>query len=249
MSNRIICKLTDAFLEGKNIHKVAPYYLVSEAVIDATKMDEFLKSSTFKHIDKIAKEIFKYAEIDVKWRTYSGMTNKQGVELAIEYMFYVRNFLQSLHVQNFPSIVKRQIAASITTLKRSEGTAERKLKEAEAASTPLEGENILKAFPVTYFRRAIDALTDVFLAMGIPWDYDYDWQNYLKKAGDKSKEMGATYDAKGRRVVDYGVPEHVVRGYRNSILHAAKTSTLEAARSKAGNKALFDRLCEEMEVL
>ena len=59
-----------------------------------------------------------------------------------------------------------------------------------------------------YTARALDGLTNFFKLLGVPWDFDYKWNDYINNPGTKL------------RPVDLGVPESVQKDIDNVIISA-----------------------------
>lgn len=198
MARKTVNNITNLVLEGKPLSEAIA---LTEAVLDAESISDFVKGPFYKGLEKNAQQMLKQVEDADGYRDERETDPRGYTEEELDNLEYVANMLSGLRLVNYDEKIKAGVAKLIRSAEQGVKRGHRKL---DAMKTDQE---ILDGFkPLEYYQRALCTMCDAFNLLGVQWDYDYKWQNYLFDADPKKSAVKTQKTADGRRVIDVGVP-------------------------------------------
>lgn len=231
-------KIMNFVLEGKT---VAEALSLTEAKVDATNVEAFTGSSFYKNMEKIGAKFLKKIEGPEEYRKGEWAEDTRlAIDDELEELEYAANIIKGLALANYP-------ADAITAVNKLVQSAFNGVRKGHQKLDSTDDEKLDKAFtPLEYTKRALTLWTAVFKILGIPWDYDHEWQGYLYDVPAKYNAKSPAYknadlDADDNRKIDVGVPEERLQDLA-LIISAADVEGVESL-----DKVLESMECTEAE--
>lgn len=194
--------LSNLLLEGNSV--MSSIQALTEATIDANAKDKWERSSFYKSAHRGAKQILIDVENPDEFRKEELAVDPEAAfQRDLDNLEYTVGMLTGVSLKNFD-------AAQISAANKVLNTAQKRLKNASkrAEEFKQDVELATKHYkPLEYSKDALTAFLNYFKALGLPWDIDHTWQNYLNDSDPGNTKNPAAKDAYGRRKVDYMVPE------------------------------------------
>lgn len=167
---------------------------MNEATLNAAETEKFVDGRWYKGLVKNAMSILKRVEDVDGYRKGFMKEDPQGaLESELDDLEYVGTMLSGLSLKNYPSEVYQKLSKITDSLFNGLKRARKKIDE--LSGDPDKLREWMK--PMEYSKRALSALTDAMAILGLPWDFDFKWNNYLNdpKSAKKMRPIDTTVPA------------------------------------------------------